>query len=70
MYAKRIQIDPMREGHPEPFHTPNTIPAAWDLSDFFSPSGTPQMEVNGTAYDQVTGNVNDHPSTLSPQNPV
>jgi hypothetical protein len=25
-------IDPMREGHPEPFSEPRTIPAAWDVT--------------------------------------
>ena len=26
-------IDPMREGHPEPFSEPHTIPTGWDLSE-------------------------------------
>jgi hypothetical protein len=26
-------IDPMLEGHPEPFSEPRTIPTGWDLSE-------------------------------------
>ena len=48
-------IDPMREGHPEPFSMPRTIPDGWDLSDFFATSDCPHAEVNGTAFDQNTG---------------
>ncbi|HEX7433562.1 MAG TPA: hypothetical protein VF326_07870 [Anaerolineaceae bacterium] len=29
----RPPIDPMREGHPEPFSEPRTIPTGWDLSE-------------------------------------
>jgi hypothetical protein len=55
----KTTIDPMREGHPEPFQTPNTIPGAWDLSDLFSSVEQIQAEVNGTAYDKVTGLAHD-----------
>ena len=51
----KISIDPMREGHPEPFNMPRTIPGAWDLTDLCPVEDTPQAEVNGTAYDQVSG---------------
>ncbi len=30
-------IDPMAEGHPEAFPTPNTLPTGWDVSAFFEP---------------------------------
>ncbi len=26
--------NPMKEGHPEPFPEPRTIPTAWDLSEY------------------------------------
>jgi hypothetical protein len=65
---QRKTIDPMCEGHPEPFQTPRTIPTAWDLSDLFSSLDMPQAEVNGTAYDKVTGLTHDH--TDESKNPV
>mgnify|MGYP001171483857 CR=1 FL=1 len=69
MYARKNNaIDPMREGHPEPFHIPRTIPTAWDLSDFFSAQGKNQVEVNGTAYDKLTGTTHDRNNGT--QNPV
>jgi hypothetical protein len=57
--CKNEKIDPMRAGHPEPFYMPRTIPAAWDLSDFFSSLELSQAEVNGTAYDNMTGSPHD-----------
>jgi hypothetical protein len=57
-------IDPMLEGHPEPFSMPRTIPTAWDLSDLFASPEMPHAEVNGTAFDQNTGN-----NDVSPSNP-
>jgi hypothetical protein len=62
------QIDPMREGHPEPFPMPRTIPTGWDLSDFFSAGKLPRAEVNGTAYDKLTGTK--HDPNDDTQNPV
>ena len=56
---RNAQIDPMCEGHPEPFHMPRTIPGSWDLSDYFSSEDWPHAEVNGTAYDKVTGFTHD-----------
>lgn len=55
MKNQNTPIDPMREGHPEPFSMPRTIPDAWDLSDLFASPEMPHSEVNGTAYDQNTG---------------
>jgi len=36
------EIDTMREGHPEPFSEPRTIPTGWDLSEMLSKQ-TPPM---------------------------
>jgi hypothetical protein len=55
-------IDPMLEGHPEPFSMPRTIPTGWDLSDLFASPEMPHAEVNGTAFDQNTGNNDVSPS--------
>lgn len=55
-------IDPMREGHPEPFSMPRTIPNGWDLSDLFASPELPHAEVNGTAFDQNTGLNDANPS--------
>ena len=33
---RTTQIDPMLEGHPEPFSEPRTIPTGWDLSEMLS----------------------------------
>ncbi len=34
MNTKRNKtIDPMLEGHPEPFSEPRTIPTGWDMSE-------------------------------------
>jgi hypothetical protein len=65
---RKTTIDPLREGHPEPFHMPRTIPTAWDLSDFFSAGEFSPAEVNGTAYDQLTGTKHDRNDDT--QNPV
>ncbi len=44
MKSKRTtQIDPMLEGHPEPFSEPRTIPTGWDLSEMFSRSARPEI---------------------------
>jgi hypothetical protein len=68
MSYRKISIDPLREGHPEPFSMPRTIPNAWDLSDFFSSPDLPQVEVNGTAYDKNVGS--GYALNLDTQNPV
>ena len=34
-------IDPMREGHPEPFSEPRTIPTGWDLSEMLPKQAAP-----------------------------
>jgi hypothetical protein len=51
---KSENIDPMAEGHPEPFSQPRTIPGGWDLSDLIDPphASTPVADMNGTAYEQ------------------
>ena len=52
MSAQNITtIDPMREGHPEAFTMPRTLPA-WDLSDLFASPEMPHLEVNGTAFEK------------------
>lgn|GEM_PF-3918386 len=53
--TNQYSIDPMLEGHPEPFSMPRTIPDGWDLSEFFASPEMPHAEVNGTAYEQTTG---------------
>ena len=39
---KRPEVDPMVEGHPEPFSEPRTIPTGWDLSEML-PKPVPPM---------------------------
>lgn len=69
MIAPKIQIDPMREGHPEPFFTPNTIPNAWDMTDFFfNEDFESRVDVNGTAFDKNIGH--QHELHASPENAV
>lgn len=46
-------IDPMREGHPEPFSQPRTIPAAWDVTDWIADRSDDSAEMNGTAFNQT-----------------
>ena len=62
MSAHPSPIDPMREGHPEPFSMPRTIPNAWDLSDLFASPDMSPAEVNGTAFEQNTGSHDVSPS--------
>lgn len=66
--AKKIKIKPMSEGHPEPFHTPRTIPMGWDLSEFFASEDHSRAEVNGTAYDKRNGKRNERKDNS--KNPV
>ncbi len=48
-----ISVDPMREGHPEPFSEPRTIPAGWDVTGWIDPRDDAGAEQNGTAYNQT-----------------
>ncbi len=50
---KNQTIDPMREGHPEPFREPRTIPAAWDVTSWMSDEEDGSAEMNGTAFNQT-----------------
>jgi hypothetical protein len=34
---KTSVIDPMAEGHPDPFADPRTIPTGWEVSAFYGP---------------------------------
>lgn len=52
-HNKLTIADSLREGHPEPFSEPRTIPAAWDVSGWFSPCEDPSAEMNGTAFNQT-----------------
>lgn len=52
MNGKRTtQIDPMLEGHPEPFSEPRTIPSGWDLSEMLSRIG--KAEITKETYDEL-----------------
>lgn len=62
MTTNSSSIDPMREGHPEAFTLPRTIPNGWDLSDLFASEEMPHSEVNGTAFEKNTGNHDVRPS--------
>jgi hypothetical protein len=46
-------IDPMREGHPEPFSEPRTIPTGWDVTGWINPEDDTSAQVNGTAFNQT-----------------
>jgi hypothetical protein len=65
---KNAAIDPMLEGHPEPFSEPRTIPTGWDLSGFINPplAASSLAEMNGTAFERrhspFTGSDYDEPS--------
>lgn len=50
---KNPSIDPMREGHPEPFREPRTIPSAWDVTEWISGHEHDPAEMNGTAFNQT-----------------
>ncbi|WP_303773460.1 hypothetical protein [Anaerolinea thermophila] len=54
MNPHRVSFDPMKEGHPDPFSQPNTIPNGWDLTDA-NLANHPQAraaDMNGTAFEQ------------------
>ena len=38
MNPGKSPINPMKEGHPEPFPEPRTIPTGWDLSEYLDKS--------------------------------
>ena len=40
-------IDPMKEGHPEAFPEPRTIPTGWDLSEFLDQIIEDERKANG-----------------------
>lgn len=68
MTPKRItMIDPMVEGHPEAFPTPNTIPAGWDVSAFFEPEQ--KYDDQPSAYGTVSKRPRRNPYGNS-ENPV
>ena len=47
-------IDPMREGHPEPFSEPRTIPTGWDVTGWNGQCDDEEAaNNNGTAYNQT-----------------
>jgi len=46
-------IDPMREGHPEPFGDPRTIPNGWDVTGWMDPQEDQPAENNGTAFNHT-----------------
>ena len=51
--SKRMKIDPMREGHPEPFSEPRTIPTGWDVTGWTNPDDDESAEMNGTAFNHT-----------------
>jgi hypothetical protein len=55
MNPRKPIVDPMREGHPEPFSEPRTIPTAWDVTGWIPMPQihTAAADMNGTAYDQT-----------------
>ncbi len=50
---KQNAIDPMREGHPEPFSEPRTIPTGWDVTGWINSQDDMPAEMNGTAFNQT-----------------
>jgi hypothetical protein len=51
--SKRTIVDPMREGHPEPFGEPRTIPGSWDVTGWTNPQDEQSAEMNGTAFNHT-----------------
>jgi hypothetical protein len=47
MNPGKAPIDPMKEGHPEPFPEPRTIPTGWDLSEFLDQANEDDPDANG-----------------------
>ena len=48
---RKTQINPMLEGHPEPFSEPRTIPTGWDLSEMLPPGQ--KVELTKKSQDEL-----------------
>ncbi len=47
MKTKKLpEIDPLCEGHPEPFSEPRTIPTGWDMSEMLPKSVPPALRLS------------------------
>lgn len=47
MNPAKFPINPMKEGHPDPFPEPRTIPTGWDLSEFLDQIAAGDREMPG-----------------------
>jgi hypothetical protein len=46
MTPGKSPTNPMKEGHPEPFPEPRTIPTGWDMSEFLDDASDPEREAS------------------------
>jgi hypothetical protein len=63
MKPGKPSTNPMKEGRPEPFPEPRTIPTGWDMSEFFEK--TPEENQKVYHQDVKADEENrDHPAIL------